>query len=290
MAPRQLALIEIYRKSVARLNAKAQTLLAEYARTETQILAAILSALASQKIMSLRERRRQEAFTRNLLRALDETTRRFVPQYINQAYQIGENLANSAVPDPQPLSLVNQGAQRLLVENLIEDLGQATFQIGRRVEDVFRKEAMRAAMAAVPAEQPRSVPVAEMRRSLEKEGIVSFVDRSGRRWGLKNYAEMATHTTGQEAINRSNTQLLTSRGVDLVTFNKSPKCCAECKKFDGETFSLTGRALGYPLLVVTAPFHPRCEHIAFPAKNAMEERAASGWTPLHVPDLELVTA
>ncbi len=285
-----LLILEFYRRALQRLDQRIRTMLLSYARAEDRILAETLSAMATEKSLTLRDRRRRSALTKDILRAVDSTARIAVPEIMNQSFQIGTRIAEIGTEQKvRGLSQTNRDAMKLLTENLIEDLGEATSFVGRRVDDVFRREALRASIPNIPGERPPGIAAQDLLGSLEKQGIGAFRDRAGRLWTLKNYAEMATITVSQEAINVSQLNILTDRGIDLVQINKVRDPCPEiCAEFNGETFSLTGRAEGYPILKKRPPFHGRCRHIVFPSPLAMQERRESGWTP--VPTQEQVTA
>lgn len=250
-------------------------------KVEDRILSMVLASMAAQTVKSLRDRRRKEAFARTILRGIEERTRIVVPDVLNQAGQLAVQVASKSTgEDFRPLSRINRDTIKLLTENLIEDLGNATQTVGRNVEDIFRKEALKVALEQVPDERPRSVAVTGLHRALSEQGITAFVDRSGRHWTLKRYSHMAAHTVMQEAIGTAQTNLLKERGFDIIEINKSQNPCEKCIEHDGKTYSLTGRAPGIPHLVKPPPFHPECEHFFFASRLAHAEREASGWTDL----------
>lgn len=279
MAPTgTLALIQFYKRGVSRLDARLNSLLAEYVRAEDRILSMLLASLASQTVRSLRDRRRKEVFARQILRGIEERTRIVVPDVMNQAGQLAVQVASrSTGEDFRPLSRINRDTIKLLTENLIEDLGHVTQTVGRNVEDVFRKEALKVALEQVPDERPRAVAVAGLHRALSEQGITAFVDRAGRHWTLKRYSQMAANSTLKQAIGASQSNLLKERGFDIIEINKSRNPCDKCKEHDGKTYSLTGRAPGIPHLELPPPFHPDCEHFFFASRLAHAEREASGW-------------
>jgi hypothetical protein len=283
-------ILEFWKKAQARLDVRVQRLLLHYSRAESMVLARVLTDLASEKSLTLRDRRRAEAFARDVFRAVDVTAKTEIPQLLNQSFQIGKDLAGLSLGENlTPLSETNKEAMTLLAENLTEDLGKATETVGRTVQDIYRHEALRVALGNVPGERPVGVAAYDLEKALRDQGLTSFVDRSGRRWSLSAYAEMATITTTHEAINVSNLNLLTQRGIDLIEINRVKGPCVDCLPFNGQTFSLTGRAKGYPVLERRPPFHGRCRHFVFASPKALEERRASGWTPSETEkDLEVV--
>lgn len=287
MPASQLAILEFYRRSYARLDARARALLSEYARAESEILALILAGLASERIRSLRERRRQVAFARLILRAVHAHAEERIPVIINQSFQLGQGIAERSTDiELKSLSRTNREAMILLTDNLVNDLGDASAMVGRKVDDIFRKEALRSALENTPGERPEGFVSDELQRTLRREGVTAFVDRIGRQWTLQNYTEMAVKTVTNEGINVSQANIFADRGVDLIEINRSKNPCIECLEFNGQTFSLTGRATGYTVLERRPPFHGRCEHFMFASPLAMKERRESGWEERHEKERE----
>lgn len=286
-----LALVEFIRRALSRLDVRIANLSRLYERTETQIVANILTDLTAQKTVSLRTRRSRIAEVQRMLRILDDSARTQVPDLLEHAAEVARRVGAEALGEkPAPLSVTNKQAVTLLTENLIEDLGNATRTVGRRVEDIFRQEALHKAQAAILQETPDKVASQALQQALQKRGVTAFYDRRGRKWTLTNYADMATQTVAQEAVNSVQVQLLSERGVDIVQINHSAKCCEECLEFDDKTFSLTGRAQGFPVLKKYPPYHGRCHHVVFASPLAFEERRASGWVPASPTERALVGA
>ena len=71
-------------------------------------------------------------------------------------------------------------------------------------------------------------------------GIDGFTDRSGRRWHMDTYAEMAVRTGGMNALRYGYERTLTSRGEDLVLVSGHGYTCDKCAPWEGKILSLTG--------------------------------------------------
>lgn len=98
---------------------------------------------------------------------------------------------------------------------------------------------------------------------LAAQGITGFVDRSGRRWELASYVEMATRTAVSNAWDEHQAQALIRAGVDLVLVgtHSTEGSCPRCLPWLGRTLSLTGATHDYPTLAdaKAAGFrHPNC--------------------------------
>lgn len=125
--------------------------------------------------------------------------------------------------------------------------------------------------------------------SLAEQGITGFVDRTGRRWGLASYIEMATRTAVSNAWDEHQAKALIRAGVDLVVVgtHSTEGSCPRCLPWLGRTLSLAGTTPGFPTLAdaKAAGFrHPNCRcswapvgvGVAEEVTNPVEiERAAS---------------
>jgi hypothetical protein len=203
------------------------------------------------------------------LRTLDRQTPDAVRELIESAFETGSQEAERRIGNRRgrPLSGMDTKAVTILVDNLIESLGNATTTVGRRVEDIFRREGLRAALQEVEFNQPEGIASDAMVRRLEREGITGFVDKAGRRWRLSTYCRMATRTTAAEALAQGTAQKMLERGFDLVEVS-SHGCSHHpddpvhpCIAMEGETLRL---APGVEL----PPFHPQCSHWIVPSVEA----------------------
>ncbi|NUQ95281.1 MAG: hypothetical protein HOY79_01520 [Streptomyces sp.] len=98
---------------------------------------------------------------------------------------------------------------------------------------------------------------------LGEQGITGFTDRTGRRWNLVSYVEMATRTAVSNAWDDLQTAAMTRSGLDLVevSTHSTEGSCSHCLPWLGRTLSLTGSSHGYPTLddAKDAGFrHPSC--------------------------------
>jgi hypothetical protein len=65
-------------------------------------------------------------------------------------------------------------------------------------------------------------------------GITGFVDRSGRRWQLASYVEMAARTGTAQAAVQGHLDRLGTAGIDLVIVSDAPQECARCRPWEGK--------------------------------------------------------
>lgn len=98
---------------------------------------------------------------------------------------------------------------------------------------------------------------------LAEQGVTGFVDRTGRRWDLTAYVEMATRTAVSNAWDQAQAVVMVRSGLDLVlvSTHSLEGSCPHCAPWLGRTVSLTGVTPGHPTLdeAKEAGFrHPNC--------------------------------
>jgi len=103
---------------------------------------------------------------------------------------------------------------------------------------------------------------------LNKRGITSFVDASGREWDMQRYAEMVARTVAQEAQTHGQLNRLMEAGEDLVeVVGRSLDDDSPCRPYEGKKLSITGKTKGYtPVDEARAAglLHPNCIHTLVP--------------------------
>lgn len=72
------------------------------------------------------------------------------------------------------------------------------------------------------------------------QGITGFVDKSGRRWELASYVEMATRTTVAQAAVQGHLDRLSAAGLDLVIVSNAPQECVRCRPWEGKILARNG--------------------------------------------------
>jgi hypothetical protein len=247
----------------------------EHIRAQAQLESLAVRALLSGQLGVLRFRRRSQREVDATLKKLEDAIGRPVPRLVRQAFKLGSRIADRGLPQeelPSGLSRVDENAVNILTDNLTNRLGDAATTIGRREEDLFRREGLKIAAAHLTREDPIPTATTQLVRALAEEGVTSFEDKLGRRWNLDTYAEMVVRTTTSEAIFQGTQTQMLARGFDLVQVNQVVGACPQCIPFENKVFSLTGRADGFPRLKITFPIHPQCRHFIFPAPEAVEER------------------
>lgn len=106
-------------------------------------------------------------------------------------------------------------------------------------------------------------------------GITGFIDKSGRRWNMVSYVEMATRTATTALAREAHKNEMVKSGFDVVRVTVMPNCHPFCQPYQGRLLSLTGETTGtwHGEKVVASLDealahgynHPGCRHTIVPA-------------------------
>ncbi|MGH3242969.1 MAG: phage minor capsid protein, partial [Spirillospora sp.] len=201
--------------------------------------------------------------------ALADLPRRFFPQ---------SRIAEAASEALRERS--GAGFIEALAGSLIRDFGRVTENILRDVVDVFRDVQAAAAARILTGAQTRREATQAAWQAYVDRGVTGFTDRSGRRWRLSSYAEMAARTNAQRAATQGQVDRLTSLDVDLVYVSDTVQECVRCRPWEAKILRTTPGPLNVQVehatrdgLMVTVEaagtlpeartaglFHPNCRH------------------------------
>lgn len=104
------------------------------------------------------------------------------------------------------------------------------------------------------------------------EGVRDFTDKSGRRWTIGAYAEMAGRTTVNRAFNDAGVWRMQQSGIDLVTVVRGLDSCRKCAEWAGKILSTNG-VVG----PVTLPHATRSGSITVNVAATVDQARAAGW-------------
>lgn len=283
MASNRDRLLSFAARQRRRLDARISAFLRKVDQAESRVELLILRGILEGNLWQLRERRRLQAETQAALRQLFIERDQAIPSLTVDHILLGHRLVELAGGEVIPQSALEREMVRMLTENLVTDLGNAIQTVGRRTEDVFRKEGLRAARDRALGEGVTEASK-RMQERLVKDGVTSFVDAAGRRWSLSHYSQMVVNTVTSEAQNRVTELLIVEKGLDVVEINSVVDPCNVCADHDGKVFSLMGSS-DFPILRERPPFHGSCRHFIFPSSRTVEEAASRITVPrgLEVP-------
>lgn len=263
------------RQSKSQMNA----ILQDFAQAEATLVAMVSRTLATSNLSSLRARRRASRESAQVLDKLRTLTPAKAAQMVQSSYLAGRKASKAAT---KPLSEIDRKALQILIDNLDGRLEDSIATVGRRIDDVFRREGLRAAALAISG--PGVVDeqaVKDFHKKLIGQGVTSFTDSAHRRWGLVTYAKMSLKTTMMEAVNTGSENLIRERGFDMIQIGHNGTFEPDklCSPHHNKVYSLFGRSSEYPLFKPNdkPPYHPNCEHfIKLAPGAAVERRAAIG--------------
>ena len=178
-------------------------------------------------------------------------------------------------------SQVHREAVRAIVDAMLDTTGKALAAIGRRVDDVFRREGMLAVARGIVEGQARVDVSREIERRLIAAGRPDFIDKLGRHWPLDRYAEMVARTTTREAMTQGTIQRLREHGIQLAQVS-AHHAADFCIYYENAIVCVGPEPHPvYPSISAIGggpPFHPRCVHVLTPfvERLATEEERKAG--------------
>ncbi|RTE47899.1 phage minor capsid protein [Actinobaculum sp. 352] len=202
---------------------------------------------------------------------------------LDQAAAEGQSAANIDLTRADPNSRLTPMAGNGLTMIALDTLRHLTTLPTFILRDTL--DAYHAIMSAPVAElalgtATKSEAMEHALAEFTRRGIRSFRDRSGRRWTIDAYTEMAVRTGAARAQRYGYQAQLMAAGYDLVQVSGHGYSCDKCTPWEGTILSLTGQTpsgthtmdnpLGGTATVTVAGtmehakqaglFHPNCGH------------------------------
>jgi hypothetical protein len=176
--------------------------------------------------------------------ALDEDATEWVEDTLPEVYAEGMMTAITSENTPEPdLRVLNEDvhdeAIDLFIEDLISQLAQATHNVSEDAKRQIREAARVRLAASLDNGTNARDEARRLEEDLNQRGV-KFIDRRGREWGPRQYAEMVLRTHTIEVSNEANLNTsaeLGSPGVQV--FDGGPGDVDEpCKVANGQHWSL----------------------------------------------------
>lgn len=188
-------------------------------------------------------RRASQAVTDQLAQAVSLEVFDVVAEAYNVGHRAGVAELGALSDDARRLvDDVTPNAQSVdrLAQETVDLLTDRHRSILRNVDDRYR--AIVAEVTATPllGTGTRRQATQDAMQRFADEGVRAFVDRSGRKWTLTAYAEMAVRTSVGRAATEAHMRTLTTAGVELVIVSDSPRECPLCRPWETKVLSLTG--------------------------------------------------
>ncbi|MFH8530467.1 phage minor capsid protein [Streptomyces tendae] len=134
----------------------------------------------------------------------------------------------------------NAQAVDRLAQQTVDVVTDRHRSILRTIVDKFRAVVAEVTATPLLGTGTRRQATQDAMRRWADEGVTSFRDRSGRRWQLSSYAEMAVRTSVGRAAVEAHTRTLADAGMDLVIVSDSPRECPLCRPWEKQVLSISG--------------------------------------------------
>lgn len=201
----------------------------------------------------------------SLVNDTTKLTKAQVAKSIVEAYHKGVKSAEADYGLPGTLLSdlhIPSSIQRLVLEmdNIITG---TSFQILRSTMDTYRQIQATVAGGLLTGVETRKQIAQRMLNHLADNGIKSFIDKSGRKWEMAAYAEMATRTVAGRAALQGHVDRQTEAKRDLIIVSDHMGTCPVCAPWQGKVLSISGQTPGYTTLgeaKAAGLFHPNCVH------------------------------
>lgn len=185
---------------------------------------------------------------------LDETWE-YAPVMVEKIfYQTAKDLSGYANAKAQVT--MQTSVVRRLADNLLGDIVEASATAMESVKDLFsigslqpgtiRNETLKRVASQQITGAGSARTGAKLAQDLQNHGITGFIDKTGRRWGLYDYCNMAVRTTARQA--EVSAILTEDPEHDLYQILAVGSTCPVCAPLEGRIYSRSGRNPEYPAL------------------------------------------
>jgi len=240
-----------------------------YQNVEVQILASIADRLSKGMDSSqwdtikLQQVRIQQQEIKSIIDELDKVK----PDQINKAAKIayarGIEAADNELSIKGALAQIDTAKVKALAQATIFKLDGMVTPILRSADDIYRRVITQSTQLMATGYKTRLQATQIALERFSDSGVSAFIDKSGRRWTMPSYAEMATRTGFVQANLQGTTDRMNELDQDLCYVTEHPKECEKCRPWEGKILSMSGNNPNYPSLAEARDaglFHPRCGH------------------------------
>lgn len=253
---------------------RAEALFKMYAEAEEELIAILASRVgrvgqdppqwAQQKLKQV------QAVRAELKTAIDGLASRSLEERIKLMWAAHDEGADGLLRELGIEGVVSSARSQSAV-TLIDDYNERFSELHRRIlrdaADAYRSVLNQALPMATMGVETTQQAIRRALNAFADRGITAFVDKAGRRWGMAEYAEMATRTGLMNAALAGYTQEALNHSEDLVIVTDHADECPLCAPWERRVLSLTGAQLSHPDCSGTIAdaraaglFHPNCLH------------------------------
>lgn len=173
----------------------------------------------------------------------------------------------------------SSGAANAIGLDLAHRLDSTLPGILRFADDAYRAATVAGSLTALEAHGTPALAQQAAWRRLTERGVTGFTDRTGRRWNLASYVEMATRTAVQRAYNAAHLDRMLAIGIDQFTVSDDGHPCPLCQPWQGRVLTHAGPSPTIDEARAAGLFHPNCRHtlIAY-LPGVSKTPAVTPWT------------
>ena len=250
-----------------------------YAQAERDVIQRIANRLKTDTSIPVRQwelRKLKELQTlrsgieKQIIAKLDNFNDANLQNIIKELYTSGSDSGIVDLKDVYNITEINQGFNQIdedTVTNytsaLKDSLSNTHYRIVRQADDVYRQAVSRGVNTVLTGSGSRIDGAQRVLNDFANKGVSGFVDKSGRSWNLKTYAEMATRTTSARARLDGTTNRFSQNGEDLVVVSAHMESCPLCDPWEGRILSISGNDKEHTSLneaKTAGLYHANCTH------------------------------
>src|SRR5690606_28850709 len=185
------------------------------------------------------------------------------------------------------------GAAVAIRADLTSTLQDVTRRVLRFPDDVYRRAVGRFATDVPLGRGTTHTAQLGAWRSLLGRGVTGFVDKSGRRWALSSYVEMATRSATRRAYDDSKVTAMQDNGVNLVSIVVGAGSCERCARWSGKILRTDAGPTGR----LRVPNAAGDGEVTVTVAATLDQAKAAGWrhpncrcsTVAYLPGLSVIT-
>lgn len=250
-----------------------------YAQAERDIIQRVANRLKKDKTLDIRDwevKKLRELQTlrsgieKQIVAKLDNFNDEELNDIIQQLYMQG---SDSAIDDLNKVydagevvsdfGKIDEATIANYAKALKGNLNGTHLRLVRATDDVYRRAVSRGVETVLTGTGTRIQGSQRVLNEFANKGVTGFVDKSGRSWSLRTYAEMATRTVSARARIDGSLNRFQQNGEDLVVVSAHAESCPLCDPWEGRVLSISGNSEEYPSVAeaeATQLFHANCSH------------------------------
>lgn len=223
-----------------------------------------------------------------ILKQLNSEVKNYTEEVITQAVRHGQAVHLMKIAGVESYEeALKQSGMTILPKGMLEAIVSDTFQdllvATTFMEDTLKKTIRKTVAKVMQLKMAQNTGRVEMidilmkelskkglSKTIQEEGFVGVVDKKGRRWNLKTYADMVVTTKTQQAHVEGIRHEADVSGYDLAIISDHGADDV-CSKWENVIISLNGKTKGFPtynqVRRTKECFHPNCEHTLLPIRS-----------------------